>query len=87
MWRVEVKGEPDADDKEKIKVDKWVFEGHPWSLSITETGQVLVLDRNARQDLSGDKMTICSGQGETLEVIKLKDKGLSDTHHVMQSSS
>ena len=80
VWRVEVKGEEDSDAKEKIKVDKFVFEGHPWSLSVTETGQVHVVDWGE------DELTICSGQGERLEVIKLNDKGLSGTVHVMQTS-
>ena len=44
VWRLEVKDEEDSDDKEKIKVDKWFFEGCPHSLSVTETGQLLVVD-------------------------------------------
>ena len=78
VWKLKVKGEEDSDDKEKIKVDKWVFEGRPCSLSVTETGQLLVV--------GGGELTIYSGQGEKLEVVQLKDKGLSDTQHVMQTS-
>ena len=80
VWRLEVKGEEDSDDKEKIKVDKWLFEGWPYSLSVTETGQLLVVGWNT------GKLTIYSGQGEKLEVVQLKNKGLSDTRHVMQTS-
>ena len=80
VWRLEVKGEQDSDAKEKIKVDKWDFEGQPFSLSVTEAGQLLVVDWHT------DVLTIYSGEGEKLEVIKLKDKGLPRTRHVMQTS-
>ena len=80
VWILEVKGEEDSDDKEKIKVDKWVFEGRPLSLSVTEAGQLLVVG------WLNDVLTICSGEGEKLEVIKLKDKGLPHTRHVIQTS-
>ena len=80
VWRVEVKCEQESDGKDKIKVDKWVFEGVPWSLSVTDTSQVLLVD------WSENELTICSGKGETLEVIKLKNKGLSGTRHVIQTS-
>ena len=79
VLRLEVKGEEVSDDKEKIKVDKWVFEGRPWSLSVTEAGQILVVDWY-------DELTICSGQGQKLEVVQLKDKGLPNTRHVIQTS-
>ena len=80
VWRLEVKGEQDSDNKEKIKVDKWVFEGCPRSLSVTEAGQLLVVDWGRGE------LIICNSEGEKLEVIKLKDKGLPGTHHVMQTS-
>ena len=80
VWRVQIKDEQDSDGKEKITVDKWVFDGHPYSLSVNVIGQVLVVD--------GDKneLTIYSGQGKRLEVIKLKDKGLLETNRVIQAS-
>ena len=82
MWRLEIKGEQDSDDKEKIKVEKWNIEGGiPLSLSITKTGQVLVVGG------SGDVLTLIGGKGDKPEVINLNNKGLSDTRHVIQSSS
>ena len=88
VWRLDVKGEQDSDDKEK-SIDKLNMEVSgpvtsffkPLSPSTTETGQVLDVDCH------NSGMTIWSGQGGKPEVINLINEDLSDTRHVIHASS
>ena len=88
VWRLEVKDKQDSNDNDNIQMDKLDIEARqqpflffPSSLSVTEAGQVLILDRCMNE------LTIWSSQGNRSEVIKLMDNDPWNTpRHVIQSS-
>ena len=83
VWKVNVRGRRDSDDDEKVDRDKLsLIDGYPWSLSVTETGQVLVVD------YFKDELTITSDQDDekSSNIVKLKDYYLSGTSHLIRTS-
>ena len=85
LWKVEKEDEifdgGTQDSVEYVLVAKLVvIHDRPISLSVTETGQVFVIDG------LNNNLTICIGQDETPEVVTLKDHGLKNARHMMQIS-
>ena len=85
IWKVELKDDifdcGMQDSCENIKICNWVvIEDRPISLSVTKTGQVFVIDQ------MNNNLTIYIGQDETPEVVTLKDYGVKNARHVIQTS-
>ena len=91
VWRVdvddEVRSRREYDDKENVNCDENVnydkfcdIESKLWSISVSETGQVLVTDWDS------GLLTVHSRDGERLEIIPLNDKGLKEPRRIIQTS-
>ena len=80
VWLVKIDNHDCATSDGDTAAVHWAtIDGGPRSLSVTRSGQVLVLD-----DTVGI-LLIYTSQGERLDVISLKDKGLSGSNHALQT--